>query len=570
MEVIMPALSEYDVVIIGAGVVGCCAAREIARYDLHTVVLEAGADIACGATRANSGIVHTGYDPTPGSLKAYYNVRRAAMFPVLQQQLGFAYRKNGALVTAFSEDEVATLYELEQRARVNGAPGVHVIGQEKLRSLEPNVSPQAIAALYVPDSGICDPYGFALAMAENAADNGIEIAFNAQAAAITATPGAMRGGAGYAVVGDVSEEAAAITHDVQEENATAAGSYCEETADRSFASAGEKGAGCSRYEIMLADGTVVFARAVVNAAGVFSDVINNMVSATKLSIAPRRGEYHLYKEGIHAFGHTMFPVPGEAGKGVLVGVAAFGNQFIGPNAAPQESRTDTATTPEGLNEVMLKACRIWPEANEETVIANYVGIRATNAETGDFVVGPVAFAPGFFNAACIDSPGLTSSPAIGIDLAVWVAEYLDASKRTSSAFNPRRVPAPLLSTMDDKAKESRITRTRNLGLCYRIPGARCAGIFSAYGALCAMARTGYLPGQRVLVWGSLDAADKCAAELKRAGAVVMRAATGRILNVQGAGRVERVTIESEDGVEVAYACDALVVSEEMLDHVPVQ
>ena len=111
----------------------------------------------------------------------------------------------------------------------------------------------------------------------------------------------MRGGAGYAVAGDVSEEAATITHDVQEENATAAGSYREETADRSFASAGEKGAGCSRYEIMLADGTVVFARAVVNAAGVFSDVINNMVSAAKLSIAPRRGEYHLYKEGIHAF-----------------------------------------------------------------------------------------------------------------------------------------------------------------------------------------------------------------------------------------------------------------------------
>ena len=107
------------------------------------------------------------------------DVRGAAMFPVLQQQLGFAYRKNGALVTAFSEDEAATLYELEQRARVNSAPGVHVIGQEELRSLEPNVSPQAIAALYVPDSGICDPYGFALAMAENAADNGVEIAFNA-------------------------------------------------------------------------------------------------------------------------------------------------------------------------------------------------------------------------------------------------------------------------------------------------------------------------------------------------------------------------------------------------------
>ncbi|MDO4502705.1 MAG: NAD(P)/FAD-dependent oxidoreductase [Coriobacteriia bacterium] len=606
----MPALTEYDVVVIGAGVVGCCAARELSRYDLRTVVLEAGLDIACGATRANSGIVHTGYDPEPGTLKAAYNVRGAALFPALQRELAFAYRKNGALVVAFSPDEVATLHELAERAQANGAPAVTVVDQAQLRELEPGVSPQAVAALHVPDSGICDPYGFALALAENAADNGVEFAFDARVASIQATD--------------------------------------------------------AGYQVTLADGTQLQARAVVNTAGAYSDEINNMVSARKLRIAPRRGEYHLFKEGVHAFDHTMFPVPTKEGKGILVGTAAFGNQFVGPNAVPQESRADVATTAVGLDQVMDQAARLWPDVAEHTVIANYAGIRATNAETGDFVIGPVEDAPGFFNAACIDSPGLASAPAIGADLASWVAEYLQAAPNPT--FDPRRVPAPLLFMMDDQARERLIQEDPRFGskicgcanvtegevvaalhrsipvLCfealkwrtgvtmgecqggrcvprilavmaaelgvepctiprraagsylvshrrcavevalppkpnrvyekprsmYRIPGARAAGVFSAYGALCTMARTGYLPGETVLVWGGLDAADECAAELERAGAQVIRVRDGQVLRVDGDLRVEAVVIAAPDGTQTTYACDALIMSDQMLDHVPVR
>lgn len=605
----MPAFESYDVIVIGAGVVGCCAARELARYQLRALVLEAGADIASGTTRANSGIVHTGYDPKPGTLKARYNVRGAAMFAGLQRELGFSYRKNGALVVAFSEEEVATLYALQERARENGAPEVYVVDQAKLRELEPNVAPEAIAALHVPDGGIVDPYGFSLGMAENAADNGVEFAFNTRVVSID---------------------------------------RCEQG-----------------YEVTLADGVVVTARAIVNAAGAFSDVINNMVSETKLTIAPARGEYHLYKDGVRAFGHTMFPVPTKVGKGVLVGTAAFGNQFIGPNAVPQDSRTDVATTPEGLAEVMEKAQRIWPGADKEIVISNFAGIRATNAETGDFVIGPVADAPGFFNAACIDSPGLASSPAIGLDLATWVAEYLEAEVNLD--FNPRRIPAPLLFMMDEESKQClieqdprfdvRICGCANVtegevvaalhrsvpvacfealkwrtgitmgecqgGRCvprllavmaaelgvepcdiikraegsnmisdqkcaaevplpprpnrvyekprsmYRIPGSRSARIFSAYGALCVMARTGYLPGKNVLVWGSLEMADECAAELERAGATVTRVPNGRITLIEGDARLCAVTIEDEAGARTVYECDALVMSDEMLDHIKV-
>lgn len=620
----MPARTEYDVAIIGAGVVGCCVARELARYQPDVVVLEAGLDIASGTTRANSGIVHTGYDPKPGSLKAHYNVRGAQMFPQLQRELGFAYRKNGALVVAFSEDEVPLLHELRERAVENGAPACFVIGSEQLRELEPEIGPEAVAALHAPDSGIVDPYGFTFALAENAADNGVEFAFDCRVAGIQPLDGC----------------------GTQEP---------------------EPGAGVANrgYRLTLADGSEVVARSVVNAAGVYSDVINNMVSETKLSISPRCGEYHLFKEGVHAFGHTMFPVPTAAGKGILVGSSAFGNQFIGPNAVAQQSRDDVDTTAKGLDEVISQVQRMWPGAAEEVVISNFAGIRATNAETGDFVIGPVDDAPGFFNAACIDSPGLASSPAIGADLAAWVAEYLAADE--NPRFNPQRIPAPLLVMMPEEAKAQLIEQNPDYGvrvcgcsnvsrgevldalhrslpvLCldalkwrtgatmgecqggrciaglaalitvergipacdipkraqgsflfshqkcacevplpertrpeyekprsmYRIPGSRCAGIFSAYGALCVMARTGYLPGENVLVWGGLPQADDCAAWLERAGAQVTRVLDGRVAFVQGAARVERVVIEAADGTEVEYACDALVMSDQMLDHIPV-
>ena len=606
----MPKRVEYDTAIVGAGVIGCCVARELARYQLSVVVLEAGLDIACGATRANSGIVHTGYDPEPGSLKALYNVRGAQMFPQLQRELGFAYRQNGALVAAFSDAEIPVLHELRERAVQNGAPECFVIDQEQLRQMEPNVGPEAVAALHVPQSGIVDPYGFAFALAENAAENGVEFAFDCRVEAISAQA-------------------------------------------------------ASGYQLTLADGSVIVARSVVNAAGAYSDVLNNMVSAEKLVISHRRGEYHLFKEGVHAFSHTMFPVPTVAGKGILVGSSAFGNQFIGPNAVVQQSRENVDTTLDGLDEVVAQARRMWPEAAQETVISAFVGIRATNAQTGDFVVGPVADAPGFFNAACIDSPGLASSPAIGKDLAEWVAKHLSAEENPQ--FNPIRVPAPLLVMMPEEAKAKLIEQNPDYGqrvcgcsnvsrgevidalhrslpiLCldalkwrtgatmgecqggrclaglaeliaseqgipaceipkrvqgpyllshqrcrcevplplrtrpeyekprsmYGIPGSRCAGLFSAYGAMCVMAKTGYLPGENVLVWGRLPQADECAAWLDRAGAHVMRVSEGRIVRVLGKARVERVVLEDLNGLETEYVCDALVMSDQMLDHVSV-
>lgn len=406
---------DYDVVVIGAGVIGCCVARELARWDHRVLVIEAGLDLACGSTRANSGIVHTGFDPQPGTLKASYNVRGAKMFSQWQQELGFAYQKNGALVLAFNEQEIETLEELLQRGAQNGAPAMRIIGQEELRQMEPLVSAEAVAALDVPESAICDPYGLSFGCAENAVANGVEFLFGCPVSNIE------KGDAGLVV------------------------SY------------GDK---------------KVAARSVVNAAGINSDVMNNMVSTSKLTIAPKRGEYVLYDSKIPAFGRTMFQVPNAVGKGVLVGRTAFGNPFIGPNAVPQESRTVVSTTAEGIAEILEKGAKTWPDAplSGKPITTSYAGLRATNAETGDFVIGAVEDVPGFYNAACIDSPGLACAPAIGQDLAQMVAAYLGSVENAN--FNPRREGYPIPWWMPEEAKNGLIQADPGYGRmicrCYHV------------------------------------------------------------------------------------------------------
>ena len=603
----------YDVIVVGAGVIGCCLARELARYDASVLVVEGGLDVANGATRANSGIVHAGYDPQPGTCKARYNVEGAKLFPRWQQELGFAYFKNGALVLAFDDADMAVLAQLQQRARENGASETTIIDRDQLRELEPNVAPEAVGALLVPDSGVCDPYGLTIAAAENAADNGVEFVFGSSV--------------------------------------------------RSVEAAGEG------YRVTTESGKSYAARTVVNAAGINSDLINNMVSATKLTIAPKRGEYHLFENTVHAFSHTMFQAPSASGKGVLVGVVAFGNQFCGPNSQAQDSRTDVATTQEGLDEVLAKAARTWPDVAsvaQGKVISNFAGLRATNADTGDFVVGPAADAPGFFNAACIDSPGLASAPAIAQDLASQVASYLGAGE--NPGFNPQRTPAPLLVMMSDAEKAALVEQDAaygrqvchcchvsegelvaalhrsipvgcldalkwrtgaTMGPCqggrctariaeialrelgaeapqlqkrfvgsalvqgkaegrgsgvaadgaptdatspfelprsyWRIPGSRCAGVYSARCTMELMDALGRLPGDNAVIWGDTDLARECAERLADAGAsvTVVLPKDYALTCINGSPRVKEAVFTAADGAQRVEPCDLLVVSAAM-------
>ena len=387
----------FDVVVVGAGIAGCTAARELARYDLSICVLEAGNDIACGATRANSAIVHAGFDPVPGTLKARFNVEGSKAYPRWCDELGVQFRRNGSMVLAFDDEGRSKLDELARRAQANGVEGVRIVSGNRAREMEPNVSPEAACALVAPTGGIVDPYGFAFAAAENACGNGVRFQFN---------------------------------HRV-ERIARADGGFNLEAAGERF-----------------------FARTVVNAAGLFADEMNNMVSGKRFSITPRRGEYYLYDtEYATTFEHTMFQVPGPLGKGVLVTPTIHGNMLIGPNSVSQASKTDLSTTQEGLADIVERARRTWPAASPRGAITNFAGLRAAG-ESGDFVIGEVADAPGFFNIACFESPGLTSAPAVATFIASQVAVRLGAGGNPS--FNPRRALQLPFTAMTDEQRERAI------------------------------------------------------------------------------------------------------------------
>ncbi len=282
----------HDVAIVGAGVVGSAIARELSRSRLDIVTLERGDDVASGASKANSGIVHSGYDALPGTLKAKYNILANPLFDALSEELDFPFKRIGSLVLAFSEEEKTALYDLLERGKINGVPDLRVIDREELVRLEPNIGPGPQSALFAPTGGIACPYEMTIAFAENAAANGVRFLFGRQVTKAEKIDGGFR---------------LAVSHSGAEER--------------------------------------VEAKILVNAAGVHADEINNMLSEEKLRIVPRRGEYFLLDRSEEKLArHTLFQLPGAMGKGVLVPPTADGNILVGPTAYDIEDRDDAATT----------------------------------------------------------------------------------------------------------------------------------------------------------------------------------------------------------------------------------
>ena len=275
-----------DVAVIGAGVVGCAVARELTRWNLSVAVIEAGSDVAEGASKANSAIVHAGFDAKPGTNKAKFNVLGNRMFEDVCRELKVPFRRNGSLVLAFGEEDERTLAELKERGAANGVP-TEIITRDELRRREPNVSPQATAALWAPTGGICCPYELTFRYAENAAANGAEFFFDAKVEKIVRiVPG-----------GDYVPDAPLS------------------------------------YKVTCADGREFAARAVVNCAGVHSDEINNLVSGVRYSITARRGEYlMLDRDEDGTFSSLMFQCPSKMGKGILVSPTVDGTVIVGPTA----------------------------------------------------------------------------------------------------------------------------------------------------------------------------------------------------------------------------------------------
>lgn len=359
----------YHAVIIGGGVIGCAIARELARYDLRVCVVEREEDVCSGTSKANSAIVHAGYDASPGSLKARFNLEGNLMMEDLSKKLDFPFQRNGSLVLCFSQEDIPALHNLLEKGRTNGVAGLEILSGDQVRVLEPNITEEVTAALYAPSGGIVCPFGLTIALAENACDNGVEFFFHTEVETIEKTS------AGYAV---------------------------------------------------NTSNGVIHTNYVINAAGVYGDRFHNMVSEKKLSITPRKGDYLLFdrEAGSHV-SHTIFQLPGKMGKGVLVTPTVHGNLLAGPTAAEVGDKEDTGTTAEEMADIQRKAS--WGVKNLpfRQVITSFSGLRA-HEEGGDFVLGEVEDSPGFFDAAGIESPGLTSAPAIGVYIAGLVSEKAGA------------------------------------------------------------------------------------------------------------------------------------------------
>jgi glycerol-3-phosphate dehydrogenase len=405
----------YDVAIIGAGVVGCAVARELSRYKLNVCVIEREEDVCCGTSKANSAIIHAGFDATPGTLKARLNVRGNAMMDQLSKDLDFPFVRNGSLVVCTKDQDPKGLSELLHRGQENGVPGLRILEQSKLREMESNISDDAVSALYAPTGGIVCPFHMTIALAENAYANGVEFRLNTEVTAIEKTSD------GYLL----TLEAKPVGADA--------------VARKESASASTE-----------PDHSRINARIIVNAAGVYADTLNNMVSFHKLSITARRGEYMLLDKtaGGHV-SHTIFQLPGKMGKGVLVTPTVHGNLLVGPTAEDIDNKEGINTTAAGLSYLSVTAGRSVKEIPFRQVITSFAGLRA-HEEGNDFVIGEAADADGFFNAAGIESPGLSSAPAIGELVAQMIAEKLHLEKNPDFIQTRKGILRPDTLSMEER------------------------------------------------------------------------------------------------------------------------
>ncbi len=383
----------YDVVIIGAGVSGAATARELSRYKLKICVLEKEEDVCCGTSKANSAIVHAGFDAATGSLMAKLNVEGSQMMEELSKELDFEYKKNGTLVLCLSEQERPKLQELYDRGVANGVKDLEILSREEVEFLEPNISDEVVGALHAPTSAIICPFGMNIALAENAAANGVQFRFHTEVKKIKPIDDIFRLETNYGAI---------------------------ET----------------RY--------------VVNAAGVYADAFHNMVSKKKIHITPRRGDYCLLDRSVGGFvKNTIFQLPGKLGKGVLITPSVHGNILVGPTAIDIEDKEGVNTTQEGIDELISKSIRAVKGLPMRQVITSFAGLRA-HEDGHEFIIGEVEDCRGFIDCAGIESPGLTSAPAIGRMVANMVSKLSGAEEKDDFIATRKGVLNPKTLTKEER------------------------------------------------------------------------------------------------------------------------
>lgn len=389
----------YDVAIIGAGVTGSAIARELSRYQANICVIEREEDVCGGTSKANSAIIHAGFDAAPGSLKARLNVRGNQMMDALAKELDIPFLRNGSLVTCTKDQDRGGLCALLEKGKKNGVPDLRILERDELAALEPNIGDDVVCALYAPTGGIVCPFHMTMAYAENACVNGVTFFLNTKVTSIR------KAETGY-------------------------------TIETTHTDTGEA-------ETFLA-------KTVVNAVGVYADTFNNMVSSHKIHITARKGEYCLLDKdaGTHV-SHTIFQLPSKMGKGVLVTPTVHGNLLVGPTAVDVENKEAVNTTQDGLDALSRTASLSVKNLPMRQVITSFAGLRA-HEDGDDFVIGEAPDAKGFINAAGIESPGLSSAPAIGEMVAELVRGLLSLSEKPDFVAERRGILRPETLSMEER------------------------------------------------------------------------------------------------------------------------
>lgn len=401
------SVKKYDFIIIGAGVVGSMIARWLSRYQANIMLIDKESDLGMGATAANSAIIHPGYDPVPGSLKAITNVRANPMWDQLAAELGFAFERPGDFVVAVGDQELPTLDTLFQQGLRNGVPGMKMLTAAEMREREPLINPQVSGALWASTGGICDPFQVAVAAAENAVMNGVEVLL--------------------------------------------------ETEFQDFLMDGSRiiGVRTSRGDF--------YSRWVINAAGIYADLVMHKAGVRPdFRIKARKGEYFVFDSADICTRHIYFPVPTEKGKGILVTTTVHGNTIIGPNANIINDKEDTSSTKEGMEEIAEGARKLIPSLNLRSVIATFVGLRPMGNGSAvdpalnyhnDFVIEIPTEVQGLVNLGGIESPGLTASPAIA-EMVVELLRDSGEPLREKKDWNPIRPARPRFRNMSHAQRQA--------------------------------------------------------------------------------------------------------------------
>lgn len=370
----------YDIAIIGAGVIGTSIFRELTKYNLKVVVLEKEKDVSMGTSKANSAIVHAGYDPKEGTLMAKFNVKGNEMFEDLCKELSVPFKRNGSLIIAFNDEDMNTVNDLYENGTKIGVKGLKILTREEVLEEEPNLSDEIAGALYAPTGGIVGPFEYTIALAENGVANGGEIKLEKEVVSI-------------------------------EKN--------------------------DLFKITTKDGEVIESRFVINAAGLYADKIHNLICNESFKIIPRSGEYFVMdKSQGNLFTHTIFQCPSKLGKGVLVTPTVHGNLLVGPDARDIEDKEDLGTVGEGLNFVREASMRTTKKVNFREGIRNFAGLRA-NPDKGDFIVEENENVKGFIDVAGMKSPGLSSAPAIALEV-IDILGKAECKLEKKTNFNGKR------------------------------------------------------------------------------------------------------------------------------------